>query len=331
MDDEVQEVIEQVTRRKLSYARVLLRGSKLPYSGNRDQIRDRLMEAVKANKISLAILKDLLNELDVWGNQRIRLCRLPAEVLAEYQTEESVLKKAEEAGMGVLMGGEVALVPPLELMPMAISYEEQHGQRWLKLFAAKTRKVFEYQPNVPEHEHDDHPGVVFKPFKLESQKAVSFAEINLASGMSLFSTTLLRRGTAYHAEFEEFFAVFEPLIPLHRADPIPLFEANRGICGLPSAVVRLVSRRARTSTGGKLEARSHSAKTDMRTDVELETYFPSGSDTMGLHCNCVWEPSEELDEPLHTHVYAPQAEISIPAQSTEANVRHVLHRILELN
>jgi len=226
VDEHTSRIVEQLTLRKLEYVRSLLKAINLPHSGPRLKVRERLIDAIDSNRIAVATLQALLDELDAWGDQRVRIGRLAAGILAEFQSADAIAHKATEAGMTHLLHGEVDLVPPVELTPMKIFYEEQAGRKQLRLVAAKTRQLMLPQSEIPDHVDEQYPGVIFKPFKVETQKALAFAEISLDSGLTLISTTLLRQGQGYIAEFGEFLSVFRPLIALDEVNVVPLYNAT---------------------------------------------------------------------------------------------------------
>src|SRR4051812_32136890 len=133
MDEQTQRIIEQLTQRKLDYCREVLRAADVPSSGSRRTLRARLVKAVEEERIAANSLHALLDELDAWGDQRIRFTKLPVAALAHLQSAEATAVEAAEAGMAHLLNGEISLTPPQELAPMAIRYEETDGQRVLKL------------------------------------------------------------------------------------------------------------------------------------------------------------------------------------------------------
>jgi hypothetical protein len=51
----------------------------------------------------------------------------------------------------------------------------------------------------------------------------------------------------------------------------------------------------------------------------------------GAQCNCFWEPVNGLQERVHSHVFAPEGEVSIFGQVREVSARYVLHKILGIN
>lgn len=331
-DEEIPQIIEQITLRKLAYAGEFLKSHKRAYTGTREKIRERLGAALEQNPELKTSLRSLLEELDAWGSQRIRLTTLPQSVLVDFKSKRSVQKKVADAGMSDLLDGSVALVPPPTTTPMAVIYKESGEGRFLTLVAAKTRNVLQPMPNIPDMTLDKYPGIVFKPFKEETQKAVDFAEINLDSGYTIISTTLVKTGFTFSAEFGEFYAVFEPLVPFDEAVPIELFTATRNIRHqLNQQEVRIRARRARTSVGGIIGMSSHKARSDMRADPELLQTDTALSYAPCAHCNCYWEPVNGLQETVHTHIFAPEGEISIMGQVMEQSARYVLRRILSAN
>ena len=330
-DEQTSSIVEQLTLRKLDYVRSFLKSSNLPHSGARPKVRQRLIDAIDCKRIAADPLQGLLDELDAWGDQRVRIGRLPASLLAEFGSADAIAHRATAAGMSHLLHGTVDLVPPVDLTPMKIAYEEQAGRKQLRLVAAKTRQLMLPQPEIPDHLDEQYPGVVFKPFKVETQKALAFAEINLDDGLTLISTTLLRQGQGYTAEFGEFFTAFHPFIAVREVAAVPLYHATQKIRQLPVSEVRIVARQTRTSVGGKIFFRAHSAQADIRADPELDRTQAALPHAPGAHCNCFWEPVNGLQERVHTYVFAPEGEISIFGQVREASARYVLHKILGIN
>lgn len=343
--ERIEQLIEQLTRRKLEYSRQFLKSEKLPHTGKRSILRERLMGAYLSGKIDEERLKQLLQELDTWGQQRIIIGHLEDSVIDVLNSEASVLDKAKQVGMEQLLDGVVELVPPEQLTPMVIDYTEENGNRVLRLVAAKTRQVWAPVKDLPEIEFrrifdilenvdlaiaEKYNGVIYRPFKRETQKAIDFAEIDLDSGSTLLSTTLIRRGSSYSAEFEEFYKAFDPFITLRNLRPVQLFGANDEIYKLPLEEVKVLAHNSTTDIGGSLRTKSHSGKADTRNDQQLSAVHSNLPGAPKPYCNCEWQTCSDLDETVHTHIYAPAGEISILGQVMEKSVRHVLRRIKSL-
>jgi len=114
IDDHSRSIGEQLTLRKLEYARRLLESAELHYGGNRAQVRERLIMALEDGSLTVPTLQRLLDELDAWGDQRIRFGRIPPGTLKEFQSADSIARKAKKVEMAHLLQGKIALIPPLE-------------------------------------------------------------------------------------------------------------------------------------------------------------------------------------------------------------------------
>jgi hypothetical protein len=330
VDEETIRIIEQVTLRKLEYVRDYLASNDQPKGGKRIEVRERLLKLADTSDYVIDDLRELLGELDAWGDQRLKVAKFDLRDLKAFSTKKSVHKRIEEAGMSALLEGEIATEPPTDLTPMVIKYVEDETPA-LQLYAAKSRIVDVPDNTVPTITDERYPGVIFKPYRQEIQKALDFAEINLTNGDALFSTTLLKTGASYTAEFTELFEVFNPLISLQEAATVELYKAVKSIPKLPQKEVRIASNDKRTSIGGRIVHRSGSTKNDLRIDKEIMSSERATRNTDSVSCNCFWESFGELSESVHAHIYAPEAEISIMGQVREVSVRHVLRRILEVN
>ena len=140
----------------------------------------------------------------------------------------------------------------------------------------------------------------------------------------------MRRGSSYRAEFKEFFQVFAPFIDLGRLRSMKLLEVNSKVCHLPLDEVTLLRHDSSSDLGGSLRSQSHGKKADVRNDQQLNSAHSNWPDSPKFFCNYEWQICEKLDEPVHTHIYAPEGEVAIYGQVKEKSVRYVLRRIREL-
>jgi len=332
IDSESLTIIEQLTLLKLEYAREFLTAHEQPRSGERETVRLRLIELLEADPSLKKELRALLDELDAWGNQRVRLRHLPAELLVGFDSRQGVKKKAAAAGMSELLDRDIDLVPPEKLTPMSLSYAERDGTKFLRLVAAKTLVLLTPEPDTEEVTFKEYPGIVFRPFRKETHKAVNFAEISLTTGHTIISSPLLRPGFAFTSDFEEFYAAFNPLISLRRAAQLSLYDATNNIRhALKRSEVRIRARRARTNIGGTVTISSQGPEADVRSDVQLLKAENAVRNARHPFCNCYWEAAEGLPETVHTHVLATEGEVVIMGQVREKSARYVLQRIHAIN
>jgi hypothetical protein len=335
IDSETQELVDQLTLRKLEYSRQFLKRHATPRSGTRVKVRGNLVGLLEETPSLKRSLRSLLEELDVWGNQRVRLREFPTPLLQRFGSKRAVRESALAAGMSKLLDGEIPLVPPEVTTPYRISYEERevngNKTRVLILVAAKTRTVLIPAPEVGDLRPKEHPGIVFKPYREETQRAIDFAEINLDTGASIISTPLIRPGSVFNTEFESLYRAFLPMLDLGAVRPLQLYKATEKIRTLPLQEVRLRGQKARTRVGGSVDMFSQAPEADMRSDPELLRTDKTLPTDRRANCNCYWEPAGGLSETVHTLINAPEAEVIIMGQIREENARHVLRRIIDAN
>jgi hypothetical protein len=332
IDDESQSIIEQLTLLKLEYARAFLAAHARPHSGLRVVVRQGLMELLEEQPGLKPELRALLDELDLWGNQRIRLRHFSQKLLRDFDSLTAVKKRARTAGMSDLLDRKVDLEPPETTTPMSISYEERDGGRFLRLVAAKTRVQYIPEPFTEEITFKEYPDIVFRPFKKETQKVVNFAEIDLKTGRSIISSPLVRPGYVITTDFTDFYESFEPFMPLEQSQGVPLFTATKNISDhLQSSNVIISGRKTRTDIGGTISLSSHAPGVDIRKDQQLRKVEKALPNRPSPFCNCYWAPVDGLNEIVHTHLLASEGEVVIMGQVREPSVRHVLRRIYSIN
>ncbi len=331
IDNESLKLVEQITLINLDYARAFLTEHEKRRSGVRLDLRQELIQLLEEEPGLRTELRALLDELDLWGNQRIRLRHFPQSMLRDLKTPEAVKKRARAEGMSGLLNGKVALEPPEQTTPMSISYEERDKGRFLKLVAAKTRVRYVPVPNTKVVRFDEYPDMVFRMFTEEKQKVVNFAEINLDTGHAVISSPLVRPGFTTTTDFTDFYDCFSSFLPLRDGAMTYLYDATHHIRHLLRTTDVIISgRKTRTDIGGTVNLRAFAPEQDIRKDPQLRKVEKVLPDARSPLCNCYWAPVEGLEEIVHTHVLA-EGEVVIMGQARERSVRHVLRRIHSIN
>lgn len=330
-NDDAEKIIHQLAEHKLDYSRELLSKHELPKSGSKEKIRERLTKALEDGKFEKETLFTLLEELDLWGKQRLRLRKIAPELLNDFRNVESIKSKVIDAELGDIFDGKVALEPTEELTPMKVCCNGNAENLTLVFIAAKTREVWLPQIEIPNFTKEEYPDVVFRPFKLVHQKSISFAEVHVPSGNILISTTALMQGRGYNDEFSEFIGLFEEFFPFADSEPVELFTATKNINDISLDDVRFYSQKKKTASGTNLTYTANSLKYDFRVDAEITQSLESLPNASNAFCNCVWQTNDELKENVHTHIYAPDGQIAIMGGAREESARYVLRRIRELN
>ncbi len=330
---EAEQLVEQVTLHKLEFVRAFLKEKNLPHVGKRADIRQTCLDLLENDGLDFEELKGFLEPLELWGSQRIRLLRLPLEVLSGFQTGEDIQARLNRVSMGSIWQEEIPLLIPTEISPLAVRFRDDSGRKTLTLIAGKIREIWLSQPDIPITESADHPGIIYRPFKREFQKALSFAEIELNSGHTMISVSLMKNATTgYITEFEEFSDCFSEVLSFEIGARIDLRNAVRNIYSATNADILIHDQRNRSDFGGIASFRSHNRNYDVRQDPQLHVAKENlGEQADGEFCNCYWQTTPELAEMVHTALYAAQGEVSFYGQLREESVRHVLQRIEHIN
>ncbi len=306
-------LVNQVTLHKLTFVRDLLKSKQLHSSGTRDKVRERCLEYLDEGKLTVEDFQSLLEPLEMWGNQRIRLVRFDEHLLNRFSNREAVIVAVQQNDLQRILDSKLPVAISEEITPLSIRYGESAGRRLLTLVGGKMRLVEVPADELGDKMDEAHPDVVWRPFRTEQQKVVSFAEIDLDSGLAMISTKLLRQGAKYTAEFGEFFWAFEPFISLSDADLIPLVGAVYRIFHTTQAEeVRIYNQKLRDAQGGTMDTKAHSSRADVRQHNLLNAAIELfGDDTPGYFCNCRWQQCQDLCEEVHTNIHGQEGEITI--------------------
>src|SRR5579871_2707266 len=141
-------------------------------------VRARCINHLDKGELNVDELRGLLESLDLWGNQRIRLIRVPDADLKNLQDANSVQCAIQQAGFEEIFQQELPLIVEAQVSPISIRYKEEDGMRFLTMIAGKIQEDWVPVDSLPELPYEtvaalleqaDIPdnNVVFRPFKLQ--------------------------------------------------------------------------------------------------------------------------------------------------------------------
>ena len=326
-------LVLQLTTFRISYAQELLHDKGLAYSGSVAKVRERLHDALQSGVVTDDDILGLLAPLETWGKQCIRCVTMPLHLLAELQTAEQVRAKAASIGWEPLINRELPLDPGRDLEVHSVRFKEAGGRRTLTLLGAKMR-VFERAVNNIDPIHDEQdPNILYKPYRIERQKSLTFAEIDLQTGETLLSTRKSGYGMKHETEFQEFTLLANPFVHLGSSQRTDFCLACNRIpneTGLDETC--LPHHALSDDQGGELGAKSSGKRVDFRTHPNLQQAFATlGNDAPGNFCNAFWLVRDGLVEEVHASIWGTLGEVVIHTQASEESIRHVLQRVRSLN
>jgi len=329
LDAATKQLVDQVTLKKLEFVRELLVGRDMSPGGTRLSTRQRVAFALQSGEVSLDQLQELIKELDLWGDQRLRLMQLPAAALPSIRNQ-APLAGQFQANFGFDPFNEKHdLAPEATLQLLYAEYAAKPGGRQVLRVVVGRQQVIENR--VPEEEIqpirvEDQPDLVFIPFRIEKRNAITFAEIDLASGLVVLSTTA-GRGT--DKELASLLVMVQGSLSFQLATRKNLeVVAGKVNCGTLGNEVRRCRLRRRTAQGSEIDVKGASVVTDLGVDPEALSAIGSTPAASNRFANCIWQTSAALDRDVHCHIWAPEGELTILGQVLELHVEHVLQRVL---
>lgn len=322
--EHINEVVDQLTRRKLAYSQSLLGMIGWRKSGTRKTIRKSLIKAVTEKEIGIGQLEVLLNDLDAWGDQRVRLIKFDP-LPDTFDSISSVREMIKLGPLSDLLDRDSTIAPPEEMAPITISFP---SASLVRLIAGKLEKPLQKISDIAPRILDRDPSIQWIPFRVVNERQISFAEIDLDTGLCLVSISRSGSRSKYDKEFDNFFDIFRPVIDFYMADEVPLFDAVRNIYNAGDKETRIYRHDGTTSKGGAVINKSMDRGADIRKDGG---HIVNYKGNRGIFCNCFWTRNNTLTEEVHSLIFAPDGEISIFGQVTENNVKYVLRRIIQFN
>ncbi len=321
--DDVELLLTYVLGHKLDFTRHFLRSRKLPYSGTREQLRERLLSHVEAGRVTAADLATLLNQIEGWGNQHIYLYNTPAAAANAWAKQSEVEARLERLGLGGLLNRPRPLVLPDARTLAAVEWTPQR----LRLVWVEKRGWEQRAPDLDRVEEQRDERLTWQAYRTQYLRGLLAVDWNLAAGQALLSIQRLPSDAGYDEARAELQAEIEPLVPLRDFRIVRISRAIQRI-GASDEVRRrqLVYKTRRGSQATLLSAeRTIDAFSDPKIS-EAGELLEEG--TAGLLGDFYWRTVDGmLTQEMHTKLYADDQRVGIFGEHTESDVRYVLSRI----
>lgn len=338
------EVVDQATVHKLAFVQALLKQKELAFTGTREKVRARCIIYLNRGELLIEELKLLLESLDLWGNQRIRLIRIPDPILLTLTDCASIEATVQKAGFESIYQKDMPVVIGGELLPISIRYEDDGNHRFLTLIAGKIQEDLSPIIGLPDIPYTtvaallqqiDIPdsNIIYKPYRLEHSKIISFAQIDLDSGHGILSVKSSLSAGNHKTKYEEFHNTFAALFDLGSANRVYLTKATSNIDSKTHSYKVVLNKHSfRDNDGSRVKMEGATPKSDVRQNTRQSATrsLYAGVNT-GEYCDCYWQHDSDLDEDVHTSIYGSQGEIVFRGQASEESIRNVLQRIRDIN
>lgn len=299
--------------------RVFLRARGLPISGAKSLLRERLMNALLAGRVSAPELVELLDELEGWGNQHMYLYRSTTEAAKPWASASSYLKILQQNKLQHLCNRRNPLVLPDR--PTLSTIRCTGDRVRLQWVEKRLREV-----RIPEFDQQDGE-LALRAYREIVSRGITVFDWDLTTGHAALMIQRLSSGSNYadiRARFEE---ELETLVGISGFKRIRLGRAISQIEG--SGEARRRQYKHETERGSVASFTSPSRRRDAFEDPAVEEARKAlGQKTISLLGNFYWMPvTGRLERELHVKLYPKDQRVGIFGACTEMEVRYLLSRI----
>ena len=207
----------------------------------------------------------------------------------------------QQAGFEDIFQQELPLIVEPQVSPISSSaIKREDGLRFLTLIAGKIHEDWVQVDSLPELDYasvaalltqtdDQDTSIVYRPFRLQRRKIVSFAEIDLNSGHGIISVKSTQVAGNYKSKFEEFCWAFDDLLRLSDAEKLHLIRAISHVDNpAHQAYLHLPRHYLRGDQGERMRMEASSGQGDVRQHTKLQqarNIF--NAEDAGDYCDCL--------------------------------------------
>jgi len=337
--DEQKALIDLVLALRKANIQEFLRQAELPISGTKEQLRERLQDALGDGRLAHSELVELLDSLAPWGKQHVRLYDGPRGDLQLWKNPDNTHSLLKQHRLGKLFNSRLPLVLPEKLTLSSVT----HADGRLRVTAIQKREYWNRKPELDE-ERETAEGVkiVLKAYVYYLTRTLVAFEWDLNANVAMLQITQLGRDGDYEKVADEFVQFVGSWLDITQFGLVSLRPA-----------IRALHERERT---GQAEVRSHGVdylslqntrvavrSASPRHSVVGEEHIDKGMEevrkgTVGNLGNFYWLPKKKpgpaenpLKDEVHAIMVGAKSRVNFPTPNTEDVVRYVVHRVRALS
>jgi len=339
-DDEKAVLLDLLMALRSTEIRPLLELHELPKSGNKKELRERVLTAIEHDSLTYSAILRWIDRWAPWGKQHVFLYDGPEGSMCDnWDNADWVQGHLGRHGVSHLLEAPLLLALPEDLTLSAIEWTEG----FLRVTAVERRDYWERNREDDEQRHKDTgEEVELRAFVHHVTRGLVIFEWDLNANIAALRISQLPSGTKYEGVAQRFGALVHPWLSLAR---FALIDINRTIrClhqaeqrGHPEARSHAID--YSTVGGRRLSGKSPSARDSVLGEALIDEALANMSNEgVGHLGNFYWLPrhiysghNNPLDNEVHVFLVASKHRIGFPTPNMEADVRHVLSRIRALS
>lgn len=333
--EEQQALIDFVLALRKSQVQDFLKRVELPNSGTKQDLRERLQEALDGGDLTYGQLVDSLDSVVPWGKQHVFLYHGPRGDVQAWKDPEYTLRLLKQHRLGKFFNARLPLILPEKLALSSVT----HADGSLRVTAVEKR---EYADRTPEYDDErkteSGEKVTLRAYMHHLTRTLAAFEWDLNANVAMLQITQLKEEGDYEDLAEQFCGLVRPWLDIKqfgRVDLRPVIRRLHETEGKGQAEARSHGIDYRSLQGTRVSARSRSP----RASVLGERYIDDAMDSVGRHSvgqlgNFYWlagiKPGPALNPltgEVHMIIVGAKSRVNLPTPNTEEVVRYVLHRV----
>jgi hypothetical protein len=336
--EEQQALIDFVLALRKSHIQDFLNQVELPKSGTKEDLRERLQEALDGGDLTYERLVDFLDSVSPWGKQHVFLYRGPGNDVQAWKDPDHVWGLLKQHRLGRLFNARLPLILPEKLTLSSVT----HADGRLRVTAVEKR---DYTERTPEHDEEKETEsgdrITLKAHMHHLTRTLAAFEWDLNANVAMLQITQLQEDGDYEELAEQFTQLIKPWLdikPFGAVDLRPVIRRLHEIEKNGQAETRSHGIDYRSLQGRRVSARSPNPRASVLGEAFIDDAMDSvRKNSVGHLGNFYWladvKPGpavNPLTGEVHLIIVGAKSRVNFPTPNSEDVVRYVLHRMRAL-
>jgi hypothetical protein len=328
-------LIDFVLALRKSHIQDFLKQVELSKSGTKEDLRERIHEALDGGDLTYERLVDFLDSVAPWGKQHVFLYQGPRGDVQAWKDPNHTQRLLKRHHVGKLFNARLPLILPEKLTLSSVT----HVDGRLRVTAIEKREYTERRPEHDEEkETESGERITLRAYAHHLTRTLAAFEWDLNANVAMLQITQLQMDGDYERVAEQFTQLVSPWLDLKQFGPVDLRQVIQGlheIEGKGQAEARSHGVHYRSPRGRRVSAHSPSPQDSVLGEKFLDDAMDSvRKNGVGHLGNFYWLASKKLGlvadtlkDDVHVIIVAAKSRVNFPTPNSEEVVRYVLHRV----
>jgi hypothetical protein len=337
--EERQALIDFVLALRKSRIQEFLKGVELSKSGTKQDLRERLLDALDGGDLTYERLVDFLDSVAPWAKQHVFLYQGPRGDVQAWKDPNHTQRLLKQHHLGKFFNARLPLILPEKLMLSSVT----HVDGRLRVTAIEKR---DYAERTPEHDEEKETEsgerISLRAYMHHLTRTLAAFEWDLNANVAMLQITQLQEDGDYEELAEQFTQLLKPWLDIKQFGAVDLRPVIRRLHEIEKndqGEARSHGIDYRSLQGRRVSARSPNPRASVLGEQFLDDAMESvRKNSVGHLGNFYWlagkKPgpvSNPLKSEVHVIIVGAKSRVNFPTPNTEDVVRYVLHRMRALS